>query len=71
MRYYFIEDLIEHYYQQSTELSTLLPNQVQGYRGSGINGEAARSHTNQYVCLPSDPDELVDQLKLLYFEKLG
>ena len=26
---------------------------------------------NQYVFLPSDPDELVDQLKLLYFEKVG
>ena len=24
-----------------------------------------------YVFLPSDPDELVDQLKLLYFEKVG
>ena len=39
--------------------------------GSGLNGEAARSHTNQYVFLPSDPDELVDQMKLLCFEKLG
>ena len=29
--------------------------------GSGLN----------YVFLPSDPDELVDQLKLLYFEKIG
>ena len=24
-----------------------------------------------YVFLPFDPDELVDQLKLLYFEKVG
>ena len=24
-----------------------------------------------YILLPSDPDELVDQLKLLYFEKVG
>ena len=74
MRYYFIKDLIKQYYQQSTELSaelsTQLPNQVQGYAGSGLNGEAARSHTNQYVFLPSDPDDLVDQLKLFYFEKL-
>ena len=79
MRYTFIEDLIKQYYQQSAELSTEFPNQV----GSGLNGESARklsrsnlqsyagSHTNQYVFLPSDPDELVDQLKLLYFEKLG
>ena len=29
--------------------------------GSGLN----------FVFLPSDPDELVDQLKLLYFEKVG
>ena len=87
MRYYFIKDLIKQYYQQSAELSaelsTELPNQV----GSGLNGEAARSYarklsrsisqsyarsyTNQYVFLPSDPDELVDQIKLLYFEKFG
>ena len=25
--------------------------------GSGLNGEAARSHTKQYIFLPSDPDE--------------
>ena len=79
MRYYSIKDLIRQYYQQSAELSaefsTQLPNQV----GSGISGEAARSYApklsrsyaNQYVFLTSDPDELVDQLKLLYFEKLG
>ena len=29
--------------------------------GSGLN----------FIFLPSDPDELVDQLKLLYFEKVG
>ena len=75
MRYYFINDLIKQYYQQSAEFSTELPNQV----GTGLNGEAARSYarsnsqsyTNQYVFLPSDPGELVDHLKLLYFEKLG
>ena len=26
---------------------------------------------NQYIFLPSDPDELVDQLKLLSFKKVG
>ena len=31
----------------------------------------ARSYAQQYIFLPSDPDELVDQLKLLYFEKVG
>ena len=44
IRYYFIKNLYNQYYQQL---------------GSG------------FVFLPSDPDELVDQLKLLYFEKIG
>ena len=29
------------------------------------------SGLNQYVFLPSDPDELVDQLKLIVLEKVG
>ena len=45
--------------------------QSQGFTGSGLNGEYSRSSTQQYIFLPSDPDELVDQLKLLYFEKVG
>ena len=48
---------------------------TQGFTGSGLNGETSRSYarssTQQYIFLPSDPDELVDQLKLLYFEKVG
>ena len=53
---------------------------TQGFTGSGLrklsrsyaNGESYReSSTQQYIFLPSDPDELVDQLKLLYFEKVG
>ena len=44
-------------------------------QGSGLNGEATRESyheiSQQYIFLPSDPDELVDQLKLLYFEKVG
>ena len=56
---------------------------LQGFTGSGLreatqsyaNGEYSRSSTHspaqQYIFLPSDPDELVDQLKLLYFEKVG
>ena len=51
---------------------------TQGYTGSGLQGCAqgyARSSTHspaqQYIFLPSDPDELVDKLKLLYFEKVG
>ena len=53
-------------------------SQLQGFAGSGLNGEATREsyreatrRAPQYVFLPSDPDELVDQLKLLYFEKNG
>ena len=49
--------------------------QSQGFTGSGLNGEYSRSYarssTQQYIFLPSDPDEIVDQLKLLYFEKVG
>ena len=54
-RYYFIKDLINQYKYQH------IPYQL-SQLGSGFN---------QYVFLPSDPDDLVDQLKLLYFEKLG
>ena len=40
--------------------------------GSGLNFTGQRP-ANPVVCVfvPSDPDELVDQLKLLYFEKVG
>ena len=61
-RYNFIENLINQY--QS------LNNQLQGFAGSGLNGESYRE-ASQIIFLPSDPDELVDQSKLLYFEKLG
>ena len=47
---------------------------TQGFTGSGLREsyrEYSRSSTQQYIFLPSDPDELVDQLKLLYFEKVG
>ena len=69
-RYYFNKELYSRY-QQSTQLphwgNTIDNHQM----GSGLIGEAIRTYTNQYVFLTSDPDELVDQLKLLYFEKLG
>ena len=66
MRYYFIRDLHNQYYQ----LGSGLPSYAQKLSRSNSQSYAG-SHTNQYVFLPSDPDELVDQLKLLYFEKLG
>ena len=66
-RYFFIKDLINQYtYQQSQSLNNQL--------GSGLNGETSREsyrEATQIIFLPSDPDELVDQLKLLYFGKLG
>ena len=43
---------------------------TQGFTGSGLR-ESYREYSQQYIFLPSDPDELVDQLKLLYFEKVG
>ena len=57
-RYYFIKGLHNQYYQ----LGSGMPSYTR---------KLSRNHTSQYVFPPSDPDEIVDQLKLLYFEKLG
>ena len=46
-------------------------SQSRNQLGSGLNGESYREISQQFFFLPSDPDELVDQLKLLYFEKVG
>ena len=73
--YCFIKDLINQYIYQH------IPYQL-SQLGSGLNFTPGRSKslicTDQrpanpalYVFLPSDPDELVDQLKLLYFGKVG
>ena len=62
MRYYSIKDLHYQYYQLGSGLSS---------NTRKLSRKLSRSHTNQYVFLPSDPDELVDHLKFLYFEKLG
>ena len=61
-RYYFIKDL----HNQNYQLKSGLPSYARKLSRSN-----SQSYTNQYVVLPSDPDELVDQLKLLYLEKLG
>ena len=66
-RYYFIKDLINQYIYQH------IPYQL-SQLGSGLNQYTrASSPSKSSICifLPSDPDELVDQLKLLYFEKVG
>ena len=47
-------------------IKDLINQYIYIYRDSQLG-----SGFNQYVFLPSDPDELVDQLKLLYFEKVG
>ena len=87
IRYQFIKELYSRYqlqgytqgfaqgYTQAHDLQGFAQGQSQGFTGSGLNGETSRSSTRsstqQYIFLPSDPDELVDQLKLLYFEKVG
>ena len=66
MRYYFIKDLHNQYYQ----LGSGLPSYARKLSRK-LSRSNSQSYTNQYIFLPSDPDELVDQLELLYFEKLG
>ena len=82
IRYQFIRELYSRYqlqgfaqgYTQAHDSQGFAQGQSQGFKGSGLQGCAqgsTRSYTQQYIFLPSDPDELVDQLKLLYFEKVG
>ena len=52
---------------QGNQMQSYAGSQSGGQLGSELNGE----NSQQYIFLPSDPDELVDQLKLLYFEKIG
>ena len=85
-RYQFIKELYSRYQLQGFaqgQSQSYTREATQGFTGSGLreatqsyaNGEYSRSSTHspaqQYIFLPSDPDELVDQLKLLYFEKVG
>ena len=70
IRYQFIKELYSRYQLQGFTQGQS-QSYTQGFTGSGLNGEYSRSSTQQYIFLPSDPDELVDQLKLLYFEKVG
>ena len=73
-RYQFIKELYSRYHWGST----IDNNQFQGFAGSGLQGCAqgstrsyAQGSTQQFLFLPSDPDELVDQIKQLCFEKVG
>ena len=82
IRYQFIKELYSRYQLQGFTHGQS-QSYTQGFTGSGLNGESyretsrsstrssTRSYAQQYIFLPSDPDELVDQLKLLYFEKVG
>ena len=82
IRYQFIKELYSRYQLQGFtqgESQSYTREATQGFTGSGLqsyaNGESYRGsyreYSQQYIFLPSDPDELVDQLKLLYFEKVG
>ena len=56
------------------QLESQLGNQLENQFGSGLQSYArnvTQDSTQQFIFLSSDPDELVDQLKLLYFEKIG
>ena len=50
-----------NYGDKKSNRYNFIKSMLQQQIGSGLN----------FVFLPSDPDELVDQLKLLYFEKVG
>ena len=65
-RYFFIKELYSRY-QQSHWGNTIDDNQL----GSGLQSYPGSRLQSHIVFLPSDPDELVDQLKLLYFEKVA
>ena len=61
--YSFLNDMKYNIYygDKKSHRYYLFKAMLQPQIGSGLN----------FVFLPSDPDELVDQLKLLYFEKVG
>ena len=83
IRYQFIKELYSRYqlqgYTQAHDSQGQSQSYTQEFTGSGFKGETSRSYarsstrssTQQYIFLPSDPDELVDQLKLLDCEKVG
>ena len=73
-RYHLIKELYSCYHWGNTFDN----NQLQGFTGSGLHSYTqgstrsyAQGSTQQFIFLPSDPNVLVDQLKLLYFEKVG
>ena len=63
VKYNFLRDMNYdlNYGDKRSNRYNFIKSMLQPQIGSGLN----------FVFLPSDPDELVDQLKLLYFEKVG
>ena len=63
VKYYFLRDMNYdlNYGDKKSNRYIFIKSMLQPQIGSGLN----------FVFLPSDPDKLVDQLKLLYFEKVG
>ena len=63
INYSFLNDMKYNIYygDKKSHRYYFIKSMLQPQLGSGLN----------FIFLPSDPDELVDQLKLLYFEKVG
>ena len=74
VKYNFLRDMNYdlNYGDKKSNRYNFIKSVLQPQIGSGLNFTGQRL-ANPVVCvfLPSDPDELVDQLKLLYFEKVG
>ena len=74
VKYNFLRDMNYdlNYGDKKSNRYNFIESVLQPQIGSGLNFTGQRP-ANPVVCvfLPSDPDELVDQLKLLYFEKIG
>ena len=72
--YSFLNDMKYNinYGDKKSNRYNFIKSMLQPQIGSGLTFTGQRP-ANPVVCvfLPSDPDELVDQLKLLYFEKVG
>ena len=74
VKYNFLRDMNYdlNYGDKKSNRYNVIKSVLQPQIGSGLNFTGQRP-ANPVVCvfLPTDPDELVDQLKLLYFEKVG
>ena len=62
MKYNFLRAMNYDFGDKKSNGYKFIKRLLQPQLGSGLT---------KFIFLPSDPDELVDQLKLLYFEKVG